>query len=238
MEGIFIFAIVAVAFIVFAILGAMQAGKRRQALTQWATQHGLSFDPSEDSSITERFPDVGGFSQGSRRYAFNRIQGQWQRRPMLAFDYHYETHSTDSKGRRQTHHHYFSAVIIECEYPLKPLFLRPEGLFDKITEFFGFDDIDFESAKFSREFYVKSPDRRWAFDVLHQRTMQFLLDQPRFTLQFTGRHIVALHASTMNPDQFAAAAGVVTGVLDAFPDYLREQLLRPETASLSHGDHA
>ena len=40
-------------------------------------------------------------------------------------------------------------------------------------------EIEFESTEFSKEFHVKSPDRRWAFDVLSQATMEFLLALPQ-----------------------------------------------------------
>ena len=39
----------------------------------------------------------------------------------------------------------------------------------------NFDDIDFESDEFSRKFYVQSSDRKFAYDVLHPRMMEFLL---------------------------------------------------------------
>ena len=58
-------------------------------------------------------------------------------------------------------------------------------------EFFGFDDIDFESDEFSREFCVKAADRRWAFDVIHQATMEFLLAAPRFTIELAGPRVMA-----------------------------------------------
>ena len=126
----------------------------------------------------------------------------------MAFDYHYETESSNSKGRRQRHHHRFSAVILGNYFPLKPLFIRPEGFFDKVTEFLGFDDIDFESA----------------FDVIHARTMQFLLDMPKFTIQFDPAQVIAYRSSTFNVSDFVAAAGVIQGMLDGFPDYLVKQL--------------
>jgi len=119
------------------------------------------------------------------------MEGTWSDRHLLAFDYHYETHSTDSKGHRRTNHHHFSAVILASALPLKPLFIRAEGFFDKLTEFVGFDDIDFESAEFSRKFYVKAKDRRWAYDVIHARTMEFLLSMPRFTIQFDRNNVIA-----------------------------------------------
>jgi hypothetical protein len=151
------------------------------------------------------------------------MRGQWQEKQFVGFDYHYETYSRDSKGRRQTHHHHFSGVILTSPIPLKPLYIRPEGFFDKITEFFGADDIDFESAEFSRKFYVKSPDRRWAYDVIHTRMMEFLLEQPRFSLQFDPSCIIAWNKRRFSPQDFATAGDLIHGLLDRLPNYLVKQ---------------
>lgn len=155
--------------IALAVWQACARAKRRQALKEWAESNGLRFSPQKDWTVEQRFPEFKRLQEGSNRYAYNIMQGGWSGRAFLGFDCHYETRTMDSKGRRQTQHHYFSAVILESDLPLKPLFIRPEGFFDKVTEFFGFDDIDFESAEFSRKFYVKAEDRRWAYDVIHTR---------------------------------------------------------------------
>ena len=63
-------------------------------------------------------------------------------------------------------------------YPFRnvpDLLIRPEGFFDKVAGAFGFDDIDFESEEFSRAFFVKSSDKRFAYDVLHPRMLELLM---------------------------------------------------------------
>ncbi len=206
------------------ILGQYMSAKRRKELSQWAASMGWSFSPDQTSGMDMQYPGFHLLKQGDNRYAYNMTRGALKDLNVLAFDYHYETHSTDSKGRRQTHHHHFSAVILETPYFLKSLFIRAEGFFDKITEFFGYDDIDFESAEFSRKFFVKAEDRRWAYDVIHTRTMEFLLDSPRFTIQLDGRHMFAARSSTFKVTDFQDAIGVLKGIIDRFPDYLTKQL--------------
>jgi hypothetical protein len=203
--------------IAIGIVGRLMALKRRKELMAWAQAHGLRFIPSRDASIDERFPGFSCLRRGSNRYAFNISEGTIDNRQIRAFDYHYETHSTDSKGRRKTHHHYFSAVIINTNLLLKPLFIRPENMFDKLTEFFGFDDIDFESAAFSRAFFVKSPDRRWAYDVIQQSTMEFLLSSPRYTIEFDRSYILACRNSRFSPVEFDAALDVAAGIVTRLP---------------------
>jgi len=213
-----------VIFIVFVaamiVLGVHQAAKRRKALSTWANAHELSFDADKNFSFDKRFEAFDCLCKGSDRYGHNIMRGDWHGRQMEAFDYHYETSSTNSKGGSSTTDHHFSAVILASEMPLKPLFIRPEGFFDKITEFFGYDDIDFESAEFSRTFYVKAPEKRWAYDVIHPRTMEFLLAGPRLTIQFDRHHVIAADTSRFSPAEFQRAADVIAGILDRLPEYV------------------
>ncbi|MCK4626760.1 MAG: hypothetical protein KAV00_15725, partial [Phycisphaerae bacterium] len=102
----------------------------------------------------------------------------------------------------------------------KPLYIRREGFFDKIGQFFGFDDIDFESAEFSRKFYVKSPDKRWAYDVIHTRTMEHLLASANFSIRFDRAHVIAWRSRTNKPADFEAAAELISGILDRLPEYV------------------
>ncbi len=206
------------------ILGIIQAARRRKELQQWAQSNGYRFNPDSDYSLDNRLGEFSCLRHGSNRYGYNFVEGTHNNRNFTAFDYHYETYSTDSKGRRKTHHHRFSSVILKTDLPMKPLFIRPEGFFDKITEFFGFDDIDFESAEFSRNFYVKSSDKRWAYDVIHQETMEFLLSAQRFTLDFQGYNIMAYRNRTFSIKDFENALFVIEGILDRLPDYLLREL--------------
>lgn len=217
-----------VGIIILAIAGAIYnyyaAKRRREELRKFSRRMGLTFTPGKDYYMDNRFGLFKCLCEGSRRYAHNTMTGQLNGREIVAFDYHYETYSRDSKGRRQTHHHYFSALILNTALPLKPLFIRPEGFFDKVTEFFGYDDIDFELNEFSNKFYVKAADRKWAFDVIHQETMEFLLNCPSFTLDFQGPFVMAYRKSRFSPQEFEEAFQVTEGVIDRLPQYLIKEL--------------
>lgn len=220
---VILFIVIAVAVI---ILNYYQQQKRKKELWAFSEQHGLRFDPERNYDIEEQFPHFKCLHQGDGdRYAYNQMRGEWGGRAVLAFDYHYETRSTDSKGNRQTHSHRFSAVILSSDVPLKPLFIRPEGFFDKIGEFFGWDDIDFESTEFSRAFYVTAEDKKWAYDVIHARMMEFLLGAPRMTIQFDQFQIIAHTGRVFGVEDFENAARLLDGMLKRLPEYLvKEQM--------------
>lgn len=208
------------------IWGFAQKKKRRLALEGWARLRGLSFAPDEDDRLARKYPGFEQLHTGSRRYAYNVMSGQVDKGYLCAFDYHYETYSTDSKGRRTTHHHHFSCVVVDSGLFLKTLSIRAENFFDKVKGTFGFDDIDFESAEFSRKFWVTAKDKRWAYDVIHQETMELLLKAPRFALEFEGQHALARRAKRFKPFEFDQAIGLLWGVLDRIPADLRIDLDR------------
>jgi len=213
-----------VVIIIVAVLGLAAYSvyasiKRRKELEAWARSRGMRFDPSRDDRIDDHFPEFKCLRRGSSRYGYNVMTGTYSGLPVTAFDYHYTTGS----GKDRSEHH-FSAAIVRSPLALKPLFIRPEGLFDKVTEFLGFDDIDFESAEFSRTFYVKSPDKRWAYAVIDQRMMEYLLAAPRFSVQLDVVDIIAWRDRTFRPGEFEDAIALVQGMLSRLPEYLVKEL--------------
>ena len=229
--GLVILVFIAIA-VVAGIFGHLAAEKRKKELLAWAGARGLAFNPERQYGFDAAYPGLACLQRGSNRYAYNTSSGRWGEREILACDYHYETHSTDSKGRRQTHHHHLSLVLLSSPVPLRPLFIRPEGFFDKITEFFGMDDIDFESAEFSRKFHVTAPDKRWAYDVLHQRAMEFLLAAPVYSIAFDGACAAAFRSSVFTPAEFEEAARVIEGLLALLPEYVLRQQAGPQPPPL------
>lgn len=222
-----IFAFIAI-FIVIAVLGHLQAKKRREALAGLANEMGLRFDPDKNRSFDDRYHFFDALRWGDNRYAYNILRGDFEGRDIVGFDYHYETSSTDSDGDRTTSSHHFSAVIFQSTLPLDGLTIRPEGFFDRMKTLLGFDDIDFESAEFSKTFHVKCRDRRMAYDVVQPETMEFMLAMPRFTLHFESGMVMVMRSSTFNPADFRAAIHLVDGILDRIPESTRE-LLRPRS---------
>ncbi len=217
MQGPFIVLII-LAFVAILLLGLYAAAQRRKELAAWARRRGLRFDPAKNRDLDDAFPEFHCLRRGSSRFGYNICSGQVNGLDVATFDYHY---TTGSGKNRSTHR--FSAVILDAPLPLKPLLIRREGLFDKFTGFLGFDDIDFESAEFSRDFFVKSPDRKWAYDVIHARMMEYLMGAAEFSVQFDAGHIIAWRNRRFSPSDFDDAIALIRGILDRLPDYLVQQ---------------
>lgn len=161
-----------------AIFSYLQEKKRREALQAIALQLGFSFSPDKDHSFADQYGFLNHMDDGSNRYACNIMQGTANDGSSCSiFDYHYETHSTDSKGRRTTHHHYFSIFTLILPKSFPELEIKPEGLFSKLGQALGFDDIDFESMEFSKRYQVKSDDKKFAYDFCNAQMIDCLLRQ-------------------------------------------------------------
>ena len=176
-----------VLFFLIAVAGAalfvyfawLEQKKRREELAALAHELGWSFDPSHDSLHDEQFAQFEIFSRGHGRSAYNTLEGSIELLgadcSVRMGDFKYKVTSGSGKNRRTTTYR-FSYLIVQLPFHGIPaLVIRPEGVFDKLAGVFGFDDIDFESVEFSRRFFVKGTNKRFAYDVIDPRMMEFLL---------------------------------------------------------------
>ena len=135
-------------------------------------------------------------------------------------DYHYKTHSHSSKGHRQTHHHYFSFFILLLPVHFPELRITREGLLSKVAQVFGYDDIDFESAEFSRKFCVRAKDKKFAYDVCHTRLMEYLLANDDLSLEIEGRALALAFGSRRETAAIEFNLRRLVEIRSHLPEYL------------------
>ncbi len=206
--------------VVLGILGYISARKRREAMTALAAKLGLHFDPNKNWDLAKRYQFLDKLRVGSNRYAFNIIAGNYQDHDVSLFDFHYETHSTDSKGRRQTHHHYFSFFILHLPGSFPELLIGSEGFFSKIAQALGYDDIDFESHEFSRKFCVRSADKKFAYDVCNARMIEYLLSNTDLTIEIEGDALAISFGSQLSPEHIEPNLNRLIALRSFMPEYL------------------
>ena len=219
MKAMIIFFYAGIAAVVILIIHTL-AVQRRKKIEAYAKSQGWTFSPDKDKRRQNHYPQFKCLRRGHSRYAYNIMNGNRDGRDITAFDYHYVT--GHGKSRRV---HNFSTIVIQSPLPLKPLYLRPENIFDRVTNFFGYDDIDFESAEFSRQFFVKAQDKRWAYDILHQRMIEYLLEAPKFHIQFDVKEIMVWRNKRFNERDFDDAFTLIQGTLSRLPEYVKKQQL-------------
>jgi len=193
--------------------------QRREALLLWATKQGFDFKPAKRKGLQDRWAGLKILQKGHSQSGRNFITGRWEGRDVTMFDFQFVT---GSGKNRQTHRR--GLVILATDHPTIPLQIRRENPFDKVGEFLGMDDIDFESAEFSRKFYVKSSDRKWAYDVIHARTMDYLLRERFQELEFGFAELCVIKNGRHDPQSYEESFRFAKGLLDLIPDYVVKQM--------------
>jgi hypothetical protein len=142
---------------------------------------------------------------------------------VLVFDYHYKTHSTDSKGRRQTQHHYFSFFILILPQSFPELKITRESLLSKIAQAFGYDDIDFESAEFSKAFCVRSKDKKFAYDVCNAKMIEYLLANKDLSIEMERNALALAFGNRLSAEQIEFNLQRLEEIRLRLPEYLFTQ---------------
>ena len=192
---------------------------RRDKLRVWALRRGWKLVPGKRKDLHHAYSGIKLFDRGHSRSGDRILKGKLGDHPVTMLDY---TFVTGSGKNRTTHHH--GVVVLQTDFPTIPLLIRRENPFDKIGQFVGLDDIDFESAEFSRKFYVKSADRKWAYDVIHPRMMEFLLQAPSFTIEFGFTEIAVYKDGWCDPEAYEQALDLARGLYERIPDFVVRDL--------------
>ncbi|MEM8757281.1 MAG: hypothetical protein AAGF47_05820 [Planctomycetota bacterium] len=202
------------------------ARDRREALAGLAGELGMGFDPARDTSHDDRYANFEVFRRGQSRAAFNTIAGETEiaggRHAVVMGDFIYRVSRESGKSRRTTTH-IFSYAIIQSPYPgVTDLLIRPESVFDKIGAAIGFEDIDFESAEFSKKFLVKSPDKRFAYDVITPNMMEMLLAEGKPPIIDLERGMLLLTDGRRRwqPEQFREHLAFADTFFGLWPDHV------------------
>jgi hypothetical protein len=206
--------------IVLAVVSSIAARKRRDEMASLAARLGLRFDPGQDRDMARRYRFLDKLRQGENRYAFNVLSGNYKGHDILAFDYHYEEESRDSKGNTNTTDYYFSFFILRLPGVFPELTVGPEGVFSKIAQALGYADIDFESAEFSRKFCVRSKDKKFAYDVCNARMIEYLLTNRDLTIEIEQDALALAFGRQLTAEKIEWNLNRLIEVRSLMPDYL------------------
>jgi hypothetical protein len=214
-----LFFILVGAFVILAIIVGMKIeAKRRGEWRQLALRHGISFSPRDPFALIKSFPHFDLFSSGHSRRAYNVCYGATCGLTIRAFDYSYKTGS----GKNETTHN-FTVIIVLAPLTFDKLMIRPEGVFDKVAAAIGFDDIDFESAEFSRRFYVKCVNKKFAYDVIHARMMEFLLSRRPIVIEADGTAVLFHRDKRLPIPEVETLLDDAEKFLALIPDYVKNE---------------
>ena len=88
---------------------------------------------------------------------------------------------------------------------------------------FGYQDIKFESAEFSRAFNVRSPDKKFAYDVCNAKMMEYLLANRDLSIEIENEVIALAFDSRLSVEQFELDLQRLAEIRSRLPEYLFAQ---------------
>lgn len=211
-------------------LGHLAEKKRREELAGLCASLGWRFSPDRDRGHDDEYAHFEIFRRGHGRAAYNTLHGELEIEgsvwPVKMGDFIYKVTRRSGKSS-STRTYRFSYLILQLPYSGGPeLLIRPEGVLDRLAGAFGFDDIDFESAEFSRRFYVSSSDKRVAYDIVHTGMMEFLLDHMPHAVDIErDRCCLSDGRRRWTPGEFRAMLRWAERFFALWPDHVKTSLL-------------
>ena len=189
-------------------------------MVQLAERLGLRCDAAPNYSLADDYSFLPYLAQGRNRYAFNVLSGNCRQSEVLAFDYHYETPEPDPHSEDAKSHFFLTPVLLLVPAYFPELRITPENRASKIIEAFGGEDIQFESAEFSRVFRVRCRDKRLAYDICNPRVIEYLLDNRDLNL-LARNCVIALVAETqLSSQQVESNLQRLMEIRNRLPEYL------------------
>lgn len=192
--------------------------KRRARLQAYALSSGWTYTARDDSWV-ERF-DGSPFGTGDDRRATNILSGRYGQQDMVAFDYQYETHSTDSKGNRTTTKHRYAVCGLRLPVPLPGLELSPESVLTRFAGALGFGDVELESEDFNRHYRVSARDQKFAYDVLNPRTMAALLARPALHMRVLHADALCWESGRLEPTELVQRLSTLNMLVGGIPSFV------------------
>ena len=219
--------VVVLALMIYGVIRARDT--RRNDLSALASRLGFDFRAGADTSFADRYQGISLFTRGGSRKASCLLTGFMtvgdQRVPVLAADYSYViTKGTGKRRRRRTYH----VGIVMAHLPFRGLpefIMRDETVIDRITAAIGFDDIDYESAEFSRRFHVKCADRRFASDLIDPEMIDYMLATDAPDMEIEGSILCTQYPGVPDVEEVESALEWMRGFLVRWPDHLVKSLV-------------
>lgn len=219
MSSTLLFVLFGLGAVAVAVGGYLLEQKRRDRMLQYARNRGWQYT-AEVPALCDRWPGTP-FGKGDHHRARNVLSGSESGRPFTAFDYSYQTHSTDSKGNRTTSTHHWAVTVVPMQGYLGRVEVQREGVMDRMAGAVGLvQDIDLESEDFNRKFRVSATSAKLASDVLTPRTMQYLISMDAEGWRTCGSDLVGFAEGRLDPAEVVKTCAVLGTVHAGIPSFV------------------
>jgi hypothetical protein len=186
--AIFLIVVAVVALVGTIIFVAHQFEKQRaEALQAAANDMRFTFSRKAEPDLLDRLKHFHLFSQGHSKKIRYVLRGDAGDLAVSVFEYSYRT-----GGGQHSHHWSQTVILFESDEMRLPQFtLRPEHVFHKIGQVFGYQDIDFDShPEFSKRYLLKGENEesvRWLFG---DDALSFYESDRKLSTEAAGRQLI------------------------------------------------
>ena len=171
-------AIFLAAYGICAFVRWFRASRRSASLAALARKLGFQFVGSKCSSASDYLcATVWGRRVTPRMW--NELRGATDEGEVAYFD------GSRAAGDRTT---LLSICACHTPYRFERLVIGEQTTFlgRDVSQFLCKDYMELDSAEFTRTFAVECADKKFAYDILHQRAMEFLLKRPQLRMNLFG----------------------------------------------------
>jgi uncharacterized protein DUF3137 len=176
MASIGLVAVMLVGGFIYSTIWYRRYRSRRADFAQQAIRHGLRGFPEDPFGLDRLGMPL--FEQGDQVTFTNVLLGEWKGLPFKAAELTVYAKSLNSKGRTElVKQEEYSVLVAELDLRvwMPWVVLTPESVLTKAKAALGVHDIQFESGQFNARFYVRAEDRRFAYQLIDARMMEYLL---------------------------------------------------------------
>jgi len=210
-EIIFYFHVVIV--VVLIIYFRYKQRKREKKMNDFISKNGFTIETADTilsllgGGIKSSFlgdeiffgPDLKIFNVGHSKKIKNSFSINFNNSKIYFFDYNYTTGS----GKSSTTY-ILTIAVLKSAKNIPQFYLRPERLLDKISEFFGYNDIDFKHRpEFSKKYYLKSNDEYSVINIFNDELLEFFETHPNYCVESNNGYIAIYRYEFVEPEKYS-----------------------------------
>jgi hypothetical protein len=183
---------------------------RERQLRKLAKHLGYAFVSSRRSDAGQQVTSP--FLRSASSLAYNVLLGRCQGHRVSILDL--------TGGQSKQPPPYWTYLVLDHEKRLPSLLVRPRASVWNSELMPATEEIRLESMAFGHAFRVVSEDRKFAYDVLHPRMMEYLLAHPGYSMEVHENRLALGFERALAVKEFPARLNQLAEIRKLMPDYL------------------
>jgi len=181
--------------------GRKRIKQRMETLSKLANHFGLDYyEIDNENRLKQALHSFKLFQNGRGHKASNLLVSRMGHLQQVIFDLKYVEGSGDNANTKN-----ITILLIECPDGTLPSFTlsREFGMIRKVSNFFGMDDIDFDSHKtFSDQYLLKGEDEGRIRETFNSSVLDYFTEHPGLTVEGGGRYLyVSTSFTLLKPEE-------------------------------------